>query len=560
MKLCISTFLAILILTNLALGGVGDSGVSDGASYSSASGSSGDYGYSSTGTGSAVTGYASETGSSLLAEPSSASGLVTGYQVASPNGYSSDGYSSDGYSSGGYGSSQHGSDGYVEPAYSQGQQVQEQPASVQASSTLPDTVPEAPDASSPYQEKLTPQDLNLQQPTAESFQPDTSLNFASAAPPSGVSYSTTSSYWPGYSTTMNRLYVQTSGGFSNVAGCAYGGYLPIWTDIAYSGNLYLYEWYPGQWTPSVRWWGWTWPGFKKAWFCGDVTGWHVLAYNCKDWSNYVYVYVWPSSGSGYSPGYSQSGYSQGDYSYPQTSQVQSSQVQSSQLPSGTPTYPNLNSEKIVLPEVSQVPQVVSGTGNQASSSGASSQASSATSSQVIYQYQSYQYQGQQSSESEAASSASSALATPVTAVPGYEGQTGYVVPGKSSGQSCKGADCMVQSGYQAVYPSTVVQKCNQYYIQTCPGQLSTVARTNCGDYLCLWSKIGSCGTYWSFEWYACGTYPSGYYCSPEVKNFGKKSAGWTQTWFRANRPGWHVLAFCCNDWSNYVYVYVYPSS
>lgn len=112
--------------------------------------------------------------------------------------------------------------------------------------------------------------------------------------------------------------------------------------------------------------------------------------------------------------------------------------------------------------------------------------------------------------------------------------------------------------YQAVYPVPSVCRCNEYYVQSCPGRLATVAGVFCGSWLPLWSKVSRPGAYWSFEWTACGSGP-GYYCSPEIKNFGYKSTGWYQTWFKANNPGWHILSYCCNDWSNYVYVYVWPA-
>ncbi len=133
-----------------------------------------------------------------------------------------------------------------------------------------------------------------------------------------------------------------------MAGCSYGGYLPLWADINSAGNFYVYEWYPGQWTPSVRWWGWTWPGFKKGWFTGDVPGWHILSYNCRDWSNYVYIYVWPSgSGSGaYGSSYS-SGYSAGHSTGASTS---AAAAISEPLPSGAPTPPDPNAENLVLPD------------------------------------------------------------------------------------------------------------------------------------------------------------------------------------------------------------------
>jgi len=112
--------------------------------------------------------------------------------------------------------------------------------------------------------------------------------------------------------------------------------------------------------------------------------------------------------------------------------------------------------------------------------------------------------------------------------------------------------------YQAVYPVPSICKCNEYYVQSCPGRLATVAGVFCGSWLPLWSKVSRPGVYWSFEWTTCDSGP-GPYCSPEVKNFGYKNVGWYQTWFKANNPGWHILSYQCNDWSNYIYIYVWPA-
>ena len=100
-------------------------------------------------------------------------------------------------------------------------------------------------------------------------------------------------YYPSSVVSANRFYVQTASGFRTVGGCSFRGYLPLWADIKSSGNFFVYEWYPGRSTPSVRWWGWTGTGWKKGWFCGDVPGWHILCYNSGIWSNYIYIYVYP---------------------------------------------------------------------------------------------------------------------------------------------------------------------------------------------------------------------------------------------------------------------------
>ena len=112
--------------------------------------------------------------------------------------------------------------------------------------------------------------------------------------------------------------------------------------------------------------------------------------------------------------------------------------------------------------------------------------------------------------------------------------------------------------YKAVYPKPSTCKCNEYYVQTCQGKLGTVAGVFSEEWLPLWSKISRPGVYWSYEWTMC-TSSHGNYCAPEAKNFGNKGTGWYQTWFKGNKPGWHILSYQCNDWSNYVYIYVWPA-
>lgn len=117
---------------------------------------------------------------------------------------------------------------------------------------------------------------------------------------SGISKATSSKvgstgwYYPGLVTSSNRFYVQTASGLATVAGCSYRGYLPLWAEIKSKGYFFVYEWYPKTSTPLVRLWGWSVPGCKKGWFTGDVPGWHVISYYCGAWSNYIYIYVYPS--------------------------------------------------------------------------------------------------------------------------------------------------------------------------------------------------------------------------------------------------------------------------
>ncbi len=105
------------------------------------------------------------------------------------------------------------------------------------------------------------------------------------------------------------------------------------------------------------------------------------------------------------------------------------------------------------------------------------------------------------------------------------------------------------------YTGMAASQSNTYYAQTWPHGLSTVASVRCGDWMPLGSRIGTPGTYWSFEWTLGDSYHG---WTPDIKNFGYKNFGWYTSWFRSSTPGWHLLCYYCNDWSNYVYIYVKP--
>ena len=165
---------------------------------------------------------------------------------------------------------------------------------------------------------------------------------------------TGSSYWyyPDQVNSANRFYVQTSSGLNTIGGCSYGGYLPLFADIKSSGNFFVYEWYPGSSTPVVRLWGWTGTGYKKGWFSGDVPGWHILCYNCGIWSNYIYIYVYPRAVSSPSPSYtSNPGYTSNPiYTSNQVYTSNPGTIAQASLPAGAPTPPDLNAERLVMPD------------------------------------------------------------------------------------------------------------------------------------------------------------------------------------------------------------------
>jgi hypothetical protein len=513
MRYYASVLIALLALTNVAFCAVGDEGVSDGST-------------------SVQPGQGYDAGTASSAASQSPGYLVTGYQ--------SPGYSSQtGDSSGSelayqaFAQSSQQSSNY--------QPTQQNDASYESNNYASNYASNAPQIAGPYQDHLSPDDLNIIQPNAENFHPDSSLNFVPASIPSGINVEAYNPgqgqgywYYPGSATSKNKFYVQTSAGLMTTAGCSYGGYLPLWSDINSPGNFYVYEWYPGQAMPSIRWWGWAWQGFKKGWFTGDVPGWHILCYNCRDWSNYVYIYVWPSGGSVYvSTG-------------PST-------VSQASLPSGAPTPPDMSAENLMLPDYNQY-QPNAGCAAQSYTQGPGQ--NNAAQSLNMPQANAFYPAESPSPQQDAYSTQGSTLAqsgystcptcTDKTSTTG--GLSAYVpasVPDYTGGT------------YQAVYPTPVAYRCNEYYVQTCSGKLSTIAGAKYGGWLPLWSKIGKPGVYWSFEWTQCGS-PL-VYCYPDVKSFGYKGMGWYQTWFRGNNPGWHILSYYNSDWSNYVYIYVWPA-
>jgi len=88
---------------------------------------------------------------------------------------------------------------------------------------------------------------------------------------------------------------------------------------------------------------------------------------------------------------------------------------------------------------------------------------------------------------------------------------------------------------------------NSLYISYAP---RTVVGCNLYANLLLWMNTAGSGNIWFYEWYPDGsldTNYAGYVYSP----------GWYKRWFWADVPGWHILQYHCNGWSNYAYVYVY---
>ena len=439
------------------------------------------------------------------------------------------------------------------------------PAQGQAGYQNPQSAYPAPQISGPVQEQMTAEQLRLAQPQMESYAPDGNLGFISASQPNAAysaSYPVQSAepgsstwYYPSSLVSANKFYVQTASGLRSIGGCSFRGYLPLWADIKSIGNFYVYEWYPGRSSPSVRWWGWTGSGWMKGWFFGDVSGWHILCYNSGIWSNYIYIYVYPAGAVMSAP----SAFSNAAQSMSATS-----------LPQGAPVPPDPAAERISLPDYNLYRPIA----DQSYQSGYSyadyaSRGSAQFASNLAPLNPALVNTPNQAAFAGAAvlpgqASATSKTCTTCTSSTVVAGGVSSIYPDNSGCPTCAPIASQsapygyVAQSYQAVYPVPSICRCNEYYVQSCPGKLATVAGVFNGEWLPLWSKVSRPGVYWSFEWTACSG--PGYYCPPEVKNFGYKSTGWYQTWFKANNPGWHILSYCCNDWSNYVYIYVWPAA
>ena len=577
MKCYLTVLVAFLVMINVALGAVGDVSGSDTSTYLQPA-------QSLTGTASVGTaqssGLQAQMGANVANVPyQDGTSIQDGYLQSQQNNYPT-----------------------------QGQQTY---ASLQGAGSAYS----APETGGPVQDQLTAEALRLSPPAAESFVPDASLNFVSTSSPGNLVSGTAvgaaqtaltgSSYWyyPGQVNSANRFYVQTSSGLNTIAGCSYGGYLPLFADIKSSGNFFVYEWYPGASTPVVQLWGWTGTGYKKGWFSGDVPGWHTLCYNCGIWSNYIYIYVYPRVVASPSQSYTSNPGYPGNPVYSGNPGT----IAQVSLPAGAPTPPDPDAEGIVMPD-NNLYRPITGQATDGTYYNYQAQQSNAlaASSPIQASYPGFvNYPAQQTGYAASGS---------LTAQAGYSGQVnnqGPVgrqlqasnpaivrVPTLSNSPALAGSTtatcttctsstvvkegvcsvCPYPSGcptslnsgsltapggynpgsYKAVYPRPSTCRCNEYYVQTCPGKLGTVAGVFSGEWLPLWSKISRPGIYWSYEWTMCAG-SHGNYCAPEAKNFGYKSAGWYQTWFRGNEPGWHILSYQSNDWSNYVYIYVWPA-
>jgi hypothetical protein len=90
---------------------------------------------------------------------------------------------------------------------------------------------------------------------------------------------------------------------------------------------------------------------------------------------------------------------------------------------------------------------------------------------------------------------------------------------------------------------------NNLYVLYAP---QTTAGCYLNANLPLWMKISGSGDIWFYEWYPNGRLDTKYAGNVYYP-------GWYKRWFYADVPGWHILQYYCNGWSNYAYIYVYGS-
>ena len=65
----------------------------------------------------------------------------------------------------------------------------------------------------------------------------------------------------------------------------------------------------------------------------------------------------------------------------------------------------------------------------------------------------------------------------------------------------------------------------------------------------MWLQTSGSGPIWFYEWSPNGQL--------RVNYLGYASAGWQKKWFNGDAPGWHILQYYSQGWSNYIYIYVY---
>lgn len=128
------------------------------------------------------------------------------------------------------------------------------------------------------------------------------------------------------------------------------------------------------------------------------------------------------------------------------------------------------------------------------------------------------------------------------------GEDALSAAGSSFSQQRRGtsvAEYTYPSSSKAVVPAGVKAK-NKLYVSYVP---QTTGGCKIFGWQPMWLQIPYSGPVWFYEWYPNGEL--------RVKYLGYSSAGWNKKWFNGDVPGWHILQYYCNGWSNYVYIYVY---
>ena len=87
---------------------------------------------------------------------------------------------------------------------------------------------------------------------------------------------------------------------------------------------------------------------------------------------------------------------------------------------------------------------------------------------------------------------------------------------------------------------------NKLYVSFVP---QTVAGCGLYGWQTMWLQTSGSGPIWFYEWYPNGRL--------SVNYLGIASAGWQKKWFNGDTPGWHILQYYSQGWSNYIYIYVY---
>jgi hypothetical protein len=131
------------------------------------------------------------------------------------------------------------------------------------------------------------------------------------------------------------------------------------------------------------------------------------------------------------------------------------------------------------------------------------------------------------------------------------GETGQaLIPANaaSAGQLTNDAQSM-QSNYPSQYKMGLLQgvrAMNKLYVSFVP---QTVAGCKLYGWQSMWLQTSSSGPIWFYEWYPNGRL--------SVNYLGYSSAEWQKKWFNGDTPGWHILQYYSQGWSNYIYIYVY---